>query len=110
MFALFLDPTMTYSSALFAPGDTLAGAQRRKNETLLDLTGVGPARTVLEIGTGWGELAIRAAARGARVTTLTISPAQCGQGQRSGPRPPGWPTGWTCGLLDYREATRAATT
>jgi cyclopropane-fatty-acyl-phospholipid synthase len=76
MFALFLDSTMTYSSALFAPGDTLAGAQRRKNETLLDLTGVGPGTTVLEIGTGWGELAIRAAARGAQVTTLTISPAQ----------------------------------
>jgi cyclopropane-fatty-acyl-phospholipid synthase len=76
MFALFLDPTMTYSSALFAPGDTLAAAQRRKNELLLDLTGVGPATTALEIGTGWGELAIRAAARGARVTTLTISPAQ----------------------------------
>ena len=32
LFALFLDPTMTYSSALFAPGDTLAGAQRRKVE------------------------------------------------------------------------------
>jgi cyclopropane-fatty-acyl-phospholipid synthase len=76
MFALFLDPTMTYSSALFAPGDTLTAAQRRKNELLLDLTGVGPATTVLEIGTGWGELAIRAAARGARVTALTISPAQ----------------------------------
>jgi cyclopropane-fatty-acyl-phospholipid synthase len=76
MFALFLDPTMTYSSALFAPGDALTAAQRRKNELLLDLTGVGPATTVLEIGTGWGELAIRAAARGARVTALTISPAQ----------------------------------
>jgi cyclopropane-fatty-acyl-phospholipid synthase len=76
MFALFLDPTMTYSGALFAPGDTLAAAQRRKNDRLLDLTGVGPATTVLEIGTGWGELAIRAAARGARVTALTISPAQ----------------------------------
>ena len=75
-FALFLDPTMTYSSALFAPGDTLADAQRRKNEALLDLTGVRPGSTVLEIGTGWGELAIAAAARGAQVTTLTISPAQ----------------------------------
>ena len=76
LFALFLDPTMTYSSALFAPGDTLAGAQRRKVDTLLDRTGVGPGTTVLEIGTGWGELAIRAATRGARVTTLTISPTQ----------------------------------
>jgi cyclopropane-fatty-acyl-phospholipid synthase len=75
-FALFLDPTLTYSSALFGPGDTLTDAQRRKNQALLDLTGVRPGSTVLEIGTGWGELAIAAGARGARVTTLTISPAQ----------------------------------
>jgi cyclopropane-fatty-acyl-phospholipid synthase len=76
LFALFLDPTMTYSCALFAPGDTLAGAQHRKIEALLDRTGVGPGAAVLEIGCGWGELAVRAAARGARVTALTISPAQ----------------------------------
>jgi cyclopropane-fatty-acyl-phospholipid synthase len=82
LFALFLDPTMTYSSALFAPGDTLASAQRRKMDTLLDRTGVGPGTTVLEIGTGWGELAIRAAARGARVTTLTISPTQWATARR----------------------------
>ena len=102
MFALFLDPTMTYSSALFAPGDTLTGAQRRKNEALLDLTGVGPGATVLEIGTGWGELAIRAAARGAQVTTLTISPAQAAKA---------WERAAAAGLadrvdvrtLDYRE-------
>jgi cyclopropane-fatty-acyl-phospholipid synthase len=82
LFALFLDPTMTYSSALFAPGDTLAGAQRRKVDTLLDRTGVGPGTTMLEIGTGWGELAIRAATRGARVTTLTISPTQWATARR----------------------------
>jgi cyclopropane-fatty-acyl-phospholipid synthase len=76
LFAAFLDPGMTYSSALFAPGDTLAGAQRRKIDALLDRTRVGQATSVAEIGTGWGELAIRAAARGARVTTLTISPSQ----------------------------------
>jgi cyclopropane-fatty-acyl-phospholipid synthase len=76
LFAIFLDPSMTYSSALFAPGDTLAAAQHRKIDTLLDRTGVAAGTTVLEIGTGWGELAIRAAARGAQVTTLTISPSQ----------------------------------
>jgi cyclopropane-fatty-acyl-phospholipid synthase len=76
LFALFLDPTMTYSSALFAPGDTLASAQRRKIDTLLDRIGVGPGTPVLEIGSGWGELAIRTAARGAQVTALTISPTQ----------------------------------
>ena len=81
LFALFLDPTMTYSSAVFRPGDTLADAQQRKIAALLDLTSVGPGSTVLEIGTGWGELALQAAARGARVTTLTISPRAVRQGQ-----------------------------
>ena len=78
MFALFLDETMTYSSGLFAgPEDTdLAGAQRRKIDRLLDLTGVGDGTRVMEIGTGWGELSIRAAQRGARVHTITISTEQ----------------------------------
>ncbi|MCU7726810.1 cyclopropane-fatty-acyl-phospholipid synthase family protein [Actinoplanes sp. KI2] len=78
MFALFLDETMTYSSGLFAgPEDEdLAAAQRRKIDRLLDLTGVGDGTRVLEIGTGWGELAIRAARRGARVHTVTISTEQ----------------------------------
>ena len=70
LFALFLDETMTYSSALFAADDAgapvasaavLAEAQRRKIDRLLDLAGVGPGSRVLEMGTGWGELAIRAA-------------------------------------------------
>ena len=79
LFALFLDETMTYSCALFAdpsaPGD-LAEAQRRKIDRLLDRAGVGPGCRVLEIGTGWGELAIRAARRGATVRTITISREQ----------------------------------
>jgi cyclopropane-fatty-acyl-phospholipid synthase len=89
MFALFLDETMTYSAALFESdgagfpvpepdrgGGILAAAQRRKIDRLLDLTGVGPGCRVLEIGTGWGELAIRAAARGAQVRTITASAEQ----------------------------------
>ena len=85
LFALFLDETMTYSSALFPAGPAgapraadhlLAGAQRRKIDALLDRAAVGPGTRLLEIGTGWGELAIRAAARGARVVTVTISPEQ----------------------------------
>jgi cyclopropane-fatty-acyl-phospholipid synthase len=81
MFGLFLDETMTYSSALFdgephdAPDD-LATAQRRKIDRLLDTAGVRSGTRVLEIGTGWGELAMRAAARGADVTSLTISTEQ----------------------------------
>jgi cyclopropane-fatty-acyl-phospholipid synthase len=81
LFRLFLDETLTYSSALFdgephASPEPLAQAQRRKVDRLLDVTGVGADSAVLEIGTGWGELALRAAARGAHVTTLTISTEQ----------------------------------
>ncbi|HKC28730.1 MAG TPA: cyclopropane-fatty-acyl-phospholipid synthase family protein [Jatrophihabitans sp.] len=81
LFALFLDETMTYSSAVYSADpansqDTLADAQRRKIDRLLDRAGVGEGTRLLEIGTGWGELSIRAAARGARVTTITISTEQ----------------------------------
>ena len=77
LFALFLDRTMTYSSALFdSEDDTLEQAQVRKIERLLDRTCVGPGCRVLEIGSGWGELALRAASRGAKVTTLTLSHEQ----------------------------------
>jgi cyclopropane-fatty-acyl-phospholipid synthase len=76
MFEVFLDPSMTYSSALFAPGDDLHTAQLRKIDSVLDLARVHSGTNLLEIGTGWGALAIRAAQRGARVTTLTISAEQ----------------------------------
>ncbi|MBV9099099.1 MAG: class I SAM-dependent methyltransferase, partial [Frankiaceae bacterium] len=56
--------------------EPLAAAQRRKIDRLLDITSVGAGTRVLEIGTGWGELAIRAAQRGACVTTLTLSSEQ----------------------------------
>jgi cyclopropane-fatty-acyl-phospholipid synthase len=75
-FRLFLDTSMTYSAALFEPGDSLEQAQHRKIDRLLDLTRTGPGTRLLEIGTGWGELALRAAARGALVTTVTNSTAQ----------------------------------
>jgi cyclopropane-fatty-acyl-phospholipid synthase len=82
LFALFLDPSMTYSSALFGPRDSLEQAQHRKIDRLLDQTGVGPGTRLLEIGTGWGELALRAGARGARVTSLTISRSQWATARR----------------------------
>lgn len=80
LFAAFLDETMMYSSAWFetlpaAPGD-LVVAQHRKIDRLLESAGVAAGREVLEIGTGWGELALRAAARGARVTSVTLSEEQ----------------------------------
>ncbi|HWA67112.1 MAG TPA: cyclopropane-fatty-acyl-phospholipid synthase family protein [Mycobacteriales bacterium] len=78
LFALFLDETMTYSSALFADPsrESLTHAQHRKIDRLLDQTGVTEGTRLLEIGTGWGELAIRAAKRGAKVTTITLSVEQ----------------------------------
>ena len=83
MFEQFLDETMSYSSALFDPStldapawSDLAPAQARKIERLLDRAGVGEGTRVLEIGTGWGELAIRAALRGAIVHSVTLSKEQ----------------------------------
>jgi cyclopropane-fatty-acyl-phospholipid synthase len=76
LFGAFLDESMTYSSALFGPADDLTAAQHRKIDSVLDYAGVREGSEVLEIGTGWGELAIRAAARGAFVTSLTISEEQ----------------------------------
>ena len=94
LFKQFLDETLSYSSALYdtsvtdrgdhleaAPpeghdGESLAEAQVRKIDRLLDQTGVGPGTRVLEIGTGWGELAIRAAGRGATVHSVTLSREQ----------------------------------
>jgi cyclopropane-fatty-acyl-phospholipid synthase len=77
MFGTFLDRSMTYSSALFVGDtDTLPRAQVRKIDRLLDMTGVARGSRVLEIGTGWGELALRAAQRGARVTSVTLSEEQ----------------------------------
>ncbi|MET0525955.1 MAG: cyclopropane-fatty-acyl-phospholipid synthase family protein [Nocardioides sp.] len=82
LFAVFLDPSLSYSSGLFAddPGTVgrsdLEAAQHRKIDRLLDLAGVGAGTRLLEIGTGWGELAIRAARRGATVHTITLSVEQ----------------------------------
>jgi cyclopropane-fatty-acyl-phospholipid synthase len=74
----WLDQTMTYSSAVFAPGDNdLAAAQERKYRLLADRAGVRPGENVLEIGCGWGGFAEFAARElGCKVTGLTISKEQ----------------------------------
>ena len=78
LFATFLDPTMTYSCAVFdRPQMSLEDAQLAKLERICERLELGPDDHLLEIGTGWGALAIHAAAtRGCRVTSTTISAAQ----------------------------------
>ena len=75
-YALWLDTSMTYSSALFGgTAQSLEEAQGNKYERILSRF-VKPAASVLEIGCGWGGFAERAARCGHKVTGLTISPAQ----------------------------------
>ncbi|MBQ0855329.1 class I SAM-dependent methyltransferase [Streptomyces sp. NPDC057621] len=108
LFALFLDDTLSYSAALFrgfpATWPLLATAQHRKIDRLLDLAEVGEGTRLLEIGTGWGELALRAAARGAHVTSLTLSSEQRDLA-RERIREAGHADRVSVELCDYREAT-----
>jgi cyclopropane-fatty-acyl-phospholipid synthase len=82
LFEQFLDPSMTYSAAWFpdviateADWD-LEAAQQRKIDGILDHASVRTGTRLLEIGTGWGALAVQAARRGAEVTSVTISREQ----------------------------------
>jgi cyclopropane-fatty-acyl-phospholipid synthase len=109
LFAAFLDPSLTYSSALFDDerpwaDQTLEEAQLRKVDAALDRAVVGPGSRVLEIGTGWGTLAIRAAERGAHVTTLTLSREQAVLAQQRVDAA-GLADLVDIRLQDYREAT-----
>jgi cyclopropane-fatty-acyl-phospholipid synthase len=76
-YSAWLDETMTYSCARFAaPEDCLENAQLRKIAVLLDRLDLKPGQRLLEIGCGWGSLAIEAAKRGAEVVGLTLSTEQ----------------------------------
>ena len=77
-YRLWLDDTMTYSSALFETGqESLEKAQTQKYASMVDRMGAQPGDHVLEIGCGWGGFAEYAAKeRGLRVTGLTISKEQ----------------------------------
>lgn len=78
LFEWMLDPTMTYSAGVFEhPGNTMEGASRRKLDMLCQKLALTADDHLLEIGTGWGSMAIHAATRyGCRVTTTTISKEQ----------------------------------
>jgi len=77
-YALWLDPTMTYSSALYtAPGQSLEAAQVEKYDALCRKLQLQPTDHVLEIGSGWGGFTCHAVKHyGVRVTTVTISEEQ----------------------------------
>ena len=103
-YRLFLDETMTYSSALFeSPDQSLADAQRAKYRVIAERAGIRQGMHVLEIGSGWGGFALHAAGNlGARVTSLTISPAQQGLALER-VRSAGLEDLATVELRDYRE-------
>ena len=76
-YSAWLDETMTYSSARFTGRQMgLEDAQRRKVAMLLDRLDLKPGQRLLEIGCGWGSLAIAAAKRGVDVVGLTLSKQQ----------------------------------
>ena len=77
-YRLFLDESMTYSSAVFAtPDQSLADAQRNKYRLIAEGAGLSGGERVLEIGSGWGGFAVYAAGElGCRVTSITISQEQ----------------------------------
>lgn len=104
-YSSWLDPGMTYSSALFAAGaDSLETAQREKYAALARAIGLEPGHRVLEIGCGWGAFAEFAAREiGARVVGLTLSPAQLAFAQERIHRL-GLSDRVDLRLCDYREA------
>jgi cyclopropane-fatty-acyl-phospholipid synthase len=77
-YSVWLDPSMTYSSALFGddPARSLQDAQHAKYRRILDALGLAPGARVLEIGCGWGGFAEMAARDGLHVTGLTLSTEQ----------------------------------
>jgi cyclopropane-fatty-acyl-phospholipid synthase len=83
-YRLWLDPTMTYSSACFENGldGDLKQAQEDKYARMLSLSGAQAGDRVLEIGCGWGGFAEHAASRGIDVTGVTLSPRQLAYARR----------------------------
>jgi cyclopropane-fatty-acyl-phospholipid synthase len=104
LFALYLDESMMYSSAVFPdPDASLAEAQQHRLERICQTLELGPNDHLLEIGTGWGAMAVHAASNyGCRVTTTTISREQR-EGARRRIRDAGVEDRVTVLLEDYRD-------
>jgi cyclopropane-fatty-acyl-phospholipid synthase len=104
-YAQWLDPTMTYSSAVFEePGVSLEDAQHLKYQRLLDAINAQPGDHILEIGCGWGGFAEEAARRGCRVTGVTLSQEQLAYARKR-IRNAGLEEFVTLEFRDYRELT-----
>ena len=111
-YQLWLDETMTYSSALFknhghpdqAMWQDLPAAQRAKNDRMLDALKIKAGDRILEVGCGWGGFAEAAAIRGAHVTGLTLSPSQKAFSEDRALRG-GWSDKADFLLTDYRDMT-----
>ncbi len=103
-FALFLDPSMTYSCAYFRGGaETLAEAQEAKLDLVCRKLALQPGERVLDVGCGWGSFAIHAASRyGVRVLGVTLSEQQVALG-RERVREAGVSDLVELRLADYRE-------
>jgi len=99
-YKLWLDPGMSYSSALYraVDGDDLETAQRAKYRRILRRLHADPGQSVLEIGCGWGGFAEIAVEEGLQVTGLTLSPAQLEWAQKRVPQA-------DLRLQDYRDTS-----
>lgn len=76
-YRLWLDDTMSYSSAVFdGTGNSLEAAQRRKIDKVLDAAEAGPGKSILEIGCGWGGVAEAVGKRGGTLRGITLSREQ----------------------------------
>jgi cyclopropane-fatty-acyl-phospholipid synthase len=107
-FALFLDPSMTYSCAYFAGGaTTLEEAQEAKLELVCKKLGLRAGERVLDVGCGWGSFAIHAASlHGANVLGITLSEPQAELG-RERAREAGVGDKVEIRVADYRELSEA---
>ncbi|AWB32869.1 SAM-dependent methyltransferase [Orrella marina] len=105
-YRLWLDGSMSYSAALFEGDDqrSLPDAQAAKYDRMLDQLDIQPGQTLLEIGCGWGELAVRAARRGLKVKGVTLSDAQLAWAQER-VRREGLAAQIDLSICDYRDIT-----
>ena len=103
-YALWLDPSMTYSAAVFdSPAESLHDAQLRKYRRILGELGAQPGQTILEVGCGWGGFAEVAATEfGCKVLGITLSPSQL-EFARARAERGGWADKVDFELCDYRD-------